>query len=182
MAATRRSVQQVFAATAATVSPPSDWPVTAISCELISPGEQAAVPGAEREHPGDHIGHIGRLVDHVGLGRRRADLAVRAREVHRGDHVAGGGPGLQQPGVRAAALHESRTEHDQRERPAGGFAGLGRRAGQRVPDLRQQPPRTEVLTGRTGVGRLGERDPALTDPELAQHADPARGTGRYGTA
>jgi hypothetical protein len=29
-AATRRSVQQVLAATAATVSPPSDWPATAI--------------------------------------------------------------------------------------------------------------------------------------------------------
>ena len=147
-------------------------------------GEQATRLPAQCQQPAEHEGHVRGLVDEVWLVRRGPGPAVRAREVHDRDHVACARPGVQQPRIRAAALHEPGREHQQRERAAG-RRPPGGRPRQRIADLGHQQARAEALAGRAGVGRLGERYLRLADAVTAGGAEAAgppgaRAGGRAG--
>ena len=140
-------------------------------------GEEAVRLRAQRQQLAEHVGHVPGLVHQVRLVGRRRDLAAGPREVHRGDHVTGAGPGLQQVLVRAAALPEPRGEHDQRERAA--RRPRSRSApGRRVADHGQQRTFTQVLPGHPHVRRLGQDHLSLAHPVPAGHARGAGGACR----
>ncbi len=171
-ALSRRSVQQVLAARAATVLPPSDWPAAPTSCgssrpENRSPGRALSASSLVRTYDMS-----------CGWFTRSASSASAPRwQLVRGKVTAATTyPALAQAcsrsAVRAGALQEPRGEQQQRERP-GGPAGPG------IPDLGHQCALAEMLACRACAGGLGKRHLPLTGPVAAVAAD-GGGCGRRG--
>ena len=143
------------------MSPPSDWPAAPISCgssrpENESPGRALSASSLVRTYD-ISCGWFTRSASYC-LG---AEVAVGPREVHRGDHVSGAGPGPQQ--VRVPAPGHCRNPG------ANNSSGNGP-AGPRapgIPELGHQCALAEMLVCRACVGGIGKCHLPLSGPVAA---------------